>query len=290
MALFRKSPASSPDAASPAPEAPPDPVEAAQLRADAAAVAVALAHAEVEAAKVDAARAADFSSFPGDDADAALAQLLAQRAASKRAAAAADALARDEAVQVDADASLASAKHAALVQSAASFHWGVEWAGRALVAGINATPEGRPVQGLTAAVALCRQAVTEREALREDLASAGITPPPAPRLSLAAALDALLSPEPGLLGDYLTAVNVVRYEAGAAERARADAANTARADADEAAHQQRMDMAGHRGPAARAAALAAQHTALVRFYGRPVGAAGIPSFAPVELATRAEVE
>jgi hypothetical protein len=290
MALFRKNTAS-PEAATPAPEAPtPDPVEAAQLRADAAAVAVALAHAEVEAARADAARAADFSSFPGADAEAALAQLLAQRSAAKRTAAAAEALARDEAVQVEADASLASVKHAALVQAAESFHWGAEWAARALIAGVNATPEGRPVQGLTAAVALCRQAVTEREALREDLARAGITPPPAPRLSLAAALDALLSPAPGLLGDYLTAVNVVRHEAGAAERARADAANTARAEADEAAHQQRMDMAGHRGPAARAAALAAQHEALVSFYGRPVGAAGIPSFAPVELATRAEVE
>jgi SWI/SNF-related matrix-associated actin-dependent regulator 1 of chromatin subfamily A len=266
MALFRKN-----GTPSPSPAEPPtvvDTVPAAQLAADATASALAAARDEAAAAAADTARAADHSAFPGDDTDAALAQLLAQRAAAKRTTVAADALARAEVARVEAAAALAAEVHAKLSREAEQFNWPTEWAGRALVAGVTATPEGRPVQGLEAAVALCRQAVSDRTALGEELAAAGITPPTAPRLSIASALADLLDPTPGLLGVYLTAAAVIRFQADLPRREKEIADALARADIDAKAHDRRMALAGHQGPEAQQAAAEQQRAELANYYGR----------------------
>lgn len=276
----------------------PDPVKAATLARDAAAQAIESAHAEVEAAAADTVLAADFSGFPGDDTAAAVAQLTAQRAAARRGAGAAAALTRAEQLKAEADQALAAEVRAELVKAAESFHWGLEWAGRALLVAVKETPTGYPVQVLAAADSLARQSVAYCSALQVELTEAGIQPAAAPRLSIGAALADLLAPEPGLLGVFLTAANVVRWQADLPRREKEIADNAARAEADALAHDRRMALSGHMGPEAAAQAHAAQRAELAGYYGRATGACFMPApsadlvrlHADIALNTRAEVE
>lgn len=283
MPLFRKSAAPSqpePEATTPVAEAPttkapppasasapnPDPVEAAELSRAAAEDADTAAQAELDAAAADTAWAADARNFPGtSDADA-LKQLAAQRAASARTFAAVEHKAATVEALALADAALRSAKRKELESAAESYHWGCEWAGRALLAAIVATPPGRPVQGLEAAVALCREAEFDRAQLLEELLSATpkIIPAKAPPLSVAASLSAIIQTrENGLPAVYAIALAASKWVEATTQREGEHREQERRREMERVRQERVEDASGRRGAMAQAKAIAEERAGIL---------------------------
>ncbi len=300
MSLLSRRPASfaAPEPEAPATVAPLEPlasvpvVEEAPTEApnltEAAALALAAASADFTAAQAAVAKAREAleATTPASfaTADAYVSALDRARFAVAKAAESANyAVAKKETAKAQADA-LARKE---LESAAESCHWGCEWAGRALIAAVQHTPEGFPVRGLSAAVTLCREAVFARSELLDELTAAAprIMPTRAKPDSVAADLAGILNTrEEGLAATYAVALACAKWLATRPAREAERREMDRRRDHERARHQAMEDASGRNGHEAQARAIAAEMTGI-----RAMSQPRMPSLAsePAEVAAYA---